>query len=408
MLRGDILKAARRGILSFHHSDNRVNRGGPQGFWEVYRREPQTGFIVQRLTDELDGGDVLCSGSVPTVPQFLRNQQSVNKSSIAMVVKVLRDVLAGRARVEPPTLYAGPLYRAPGLGAVLRYTARIAATLARRRWDALTGVEAHWRVGYMRGDWRTLSLRPARYLANPPRTFLADPFVVTHHGRTVVFVEEFAYATRKGVVAAYELLPSGDATRLGVALEEPFHLSFPMLVRDGEDLFMVPETRAAGQVRLYRCVDYPLKWELDTVLLDDVSAVDTLLFQRQGGWRMLAGMRKAGSSAVPLALYASDALRGPWTPSPHNPVVADPLRSRNGGLLRSGEEAGRVVQRADYGEYGSSVGLYGIDALTGDGLDETEIASLRAQFLPGLRGMHHLHNDGDVLVFDCWERKRPR
>ncbi len=34
ILRGDILYAARHGILSFHHADNRINRGGPPGFWE--------------------------------------------------------------------------------------------------------------------------------------------------------------------------------------------------------------------------------------------------------------------------------------------------------------------------------------------------------------------------------------
>ena len=36
ILRGEILNAARFGILSFHHADNRINRGGPAGFWEVF------------------------------------------------------------------------------------------------------------------------------------------------------------------------------------------------------------------------------------------------------------------------------------------------------------------------------------------------------------------------------------
>ncbi|MEO6113288.1 MAG: hypothetical protein ABIP07_02405 [Sphingomicrobium sp.] len=408
VLRGDILHAAKHGILSLHHGDNRTNRGGPPGFWEVYRREPQTGFIVQRLTAELDGGDVLFRGNVPTIPRFLRNQTSVYEYSTEVFLKVLRDVLKGWAQVEEPQPYAGPLYRAPGLSVVLVYMTRLAATLVRSKWNTLTGIETHWRVGYLHGNWRSISLRRARYLTNPPRTFVADPFVVSYQGRTIVFVEEFPYATRKGVIAAYELLPSGDATRLGVALEESFHLSFPMLVRDGEDLFMVPETLVAGQVRLYRCIEYPLKWVLDTVLLDGVSAVDSVLFQRQKRWWMLTGIRKSGSSAVPQSLYYSDALRGPWTPSPENPIVVDTDRTRNGGLLSSDDKLVRIVQRGDYGEYGSSVGLYQIDEVTERSFKETEIASLRAEFLPNLGGMHHLHNDGDVLVFDCWERKRPR
>ena len=39
ILRGDILIAARFGILSFHHADNKINRGQPAGFWEVYFRQ---------------------------------------------------------------------------------------------------------------------------------------------------------------------------------------------------------------------------------------------------------------------------------------------------------------------------------------------------------------------------------
>ena len=43
ILRGDILHVARYGVWSFHHGDNRVNRGGPAGFWEVHENWPATG-----------------------------------------------------------------------------------------------------------------------------------------------------------------------------------------------------------------------------------------------------------------------------------------------------------------------------------------------------------------------------
>ena len=35
ILKGGILNCTEFGVLSFHHGDNRVNRGGPSGFWEV-------------------------------------------------------------------------------------------------------------------------------------------------------------------------------------------------------------------------------------------------------------------------------------------------------------------------------------------------------------------------------------
>ena len=77
--RGGILTVCEFGIISFHHGNNDVNRGGPPGFWEVFNREPSTGFAIQRLPDELDGGDaqvvsdvvigrdVLIRGSIATI-----------------------------------------------------------------------------------------------------------------------------------------------------------------------------------------------------------------------------------------------------------------------------------------------------------------------------------------------------
>ena len=65
-LKGEILNICRLGIISFHHGDNNFNRGGPPGFWEVFNREPSTGFIIQRLTEEIDGGDVIFKGKITT------------------------------------------------------------------------------------------------------------------------------------------------------------------------------------------------------------------------------------------------------------------------------------------------------------------------------------------------------
>ena len=66
ILRGGILNVCEFGIISFHHGNNDVNRGGPPGFWEVFNREPSTGFVIQRLPDELDGGRAASTSSTGT------------------------------------------------------------------------------------------------------------------------------------------------------------------------------------------------------------------------------------------------------------------------------------------------------------------------------------------------------
>src|SRR5580765_3138901 len=68
ILHGDILKAARYGVWSYHHGDNDFYRGGPAHFWELHEGSPLSGVILQVLTEELDGGLVLCKSLFTTQP----------------------------------------------------------------------------------------------------------------------------------------------------------------------------------------------------------------------------------------------------------------------------------------------------------------------------------------------------
>ena len=66
ILKGEILELCKNGIISFHHGDNDFYRGGPPGFWEIINKETRTGFIIQRLGNELDNGEVLFKGYFTT------------------------------------------------------------------------------------------------------------------------------------------------------------------------------------------------------------------------------------------------------------------------------------------------------------------------------------------------------
>jgi len=79
IIRGGILEVCRYGVISFHHGNNDLFRGGPPAFWEVLKRSSTTGFIIQGLGDELDGGDVYFKGDMPTHPFFLANKLRLYK-----------------------------------------------------------------------------------------------------------------------------------------------------------------------------------------------------------------------------------------------------------------------------------------------------------------------------------------
>ena len=407
ILRGKILHSARYGILSLHHADNRINRGGPPGFWEVLHKEPYTGFVIQKLTEELDGGEILFRGSLPTQYSFLRNQISVYESTTDHFATVLRRHLGGPVTPEPPHIYSQRLFMAPAFASTIKYIAQQGVHFARRVQRRLLNVREHWQVAILVGNWREATLARGVVVPCPPGAFLADPFVIDVADSKYLFVEEYPYATRKGVISAYRIEGDGSVQRLGVALEAEFHLSYPYVFQAGNEIFMCPETAQTNQIRLYRSIDFPLRWELDTVLMDKVSAVDTNIFERDGRWWMLSSLKKSaigGSSA--LYGFHADTPRGPWKPIRSNPLFVDASKGRNGGLLRDGEDIFRVAQSADFGEYGSRSSIYRIDHIDADGYRETLMQHVEPGFFPNIRGTHSLNNSGDVLVYDFWKYER--
>src|SRR5882757_494649 len=96
MLQGEILKSARFGIISLHHADDRINSGGPPAFWEVYGRQDSTGFTIQQLTEEREGGNVLFRGHLPTKGYWQLNRAAVSAKSNFYLKKVLSDIAATR------------------------------------------------------------------------------------------------------------------------------------------------------------------------------------------------------------------------------------------------------------------------------------------------------------------------
>jgi len=65
VLGGDVLTAPDYGVLSYHHGDLREYRGQPAGCWEYIHGRSAVGITLQRLTEQLDAGEVVVSKTVP-------------------------------------------------------------------------------------------------------------------------------------------------------------------------------------------------------------------------------------------------------------------------------------------------------------------------------------------------------
>src|SRR5690348_9575766 len=117
--------------------------------------------------------------------------------------------------------------------------------------------EFNWSIGLYRGE-NPLVLEP--FGANPILTaasvtdvkasFVADPFHLSLGAMRYLFFEVYNAERKRGEIA-YATSDDGIAwTYRSVVLREPFHLSYPCVIRDGDDVFMIPETRECESIRL--------------------------------------------------------------------------------------------------------------------------------------------------------------
>lgn len=405
ILRGPILDAARLGVLSFHHGDNRVYRGGPAGFWEVLHRAEQTGFIIQKLTEDLDAGEVLLRGGFPTQHFYSLNQMFVIEQSSPYLYNLLTRIAKSGSlpTIQNTDSTLGPIFKSPGLFDALLYVGRLIWLYLERIHRRIFNLNSQWVVRVMSGS--PLESAPAELSSLPITSdrYLADPFLVERDGKIVCFVEEYMYATKSGRIVSYEIRGNTVGQRL-VCLEESFHLSFPYVFEYQGTLFMCPETIACKEIRLYRCDGFPGKWHFFATLMSEISAADTMIFEKNGLWWMMTNIDRSGmgdhSSELSI-FFASSPTSTQWTPHAMNPVIIDSTSARNGGLIFDHGRIYRAGQRQGFDAYGVSVTLNEVTVLSPDRYAEVPVRVIEPDHNQREIGSHHVSAIGDFWVRDA-------
>jgi len=234
-------------------------------------------------------------------------------------------------------------------------------------------------------------------------TFRADPFGLWHDGKLHIFVERFDYRILKGEI---EVLIFDRELRFlssGIALEKPWHLSYPFVFRDGDDILMLPEASRSGQLTIYRARAFPLKWEPAAVIDVEADAVDATPLRHEGRWWLFYALIAGDRPSCALHVAFADRVTGPWQAHPANPVRAG---------LAGTRPAGNPIVRDGFIELPVQDGsrTYGgaVRKLTIQRLDETHFEAACVSWLepsPALSpfdaGLHTISAAGDISLIDC-------
>jgi hypothetical protein len=265
----------------------------------------------------------------------------------------------------------------------------------------------HWRVGWRFTDGPGvletggLSGIPWRVLTNLGDAYAADPFPIEWRGKTCVFFEQFDHRVGRGRIFAQEFESERPAGEPFLVLEEPWHLSYPFLIARGQELYLMPEASLSGAVPLYRCVEFPRKWELVAHLLTEIEAADATIFRHAEKYWMTSVIRDGvGGYSDTLAIHHAPDLLGPWQEHARRPVLVDSRFARPAGAVVERDGVlWRPIQDCSTG-YGKKLALARIDVLDPENFSQTVTCVIPPGPLwPGDR-LHTLNRCGRLECID--------
>lgn len=231
-----------------------------------------------------------------------------------------------------------------------------------------------WSIGLATGETparlkeRSEPPNPAfthRDIASPPTSFVADPFLIKEEDRWNLFFELFNTESNRGEIGVAESLDLKRWRFLRVILAEPFHLSYPFVFKENGTYYMIPESKEADAIRLYRATRYPLEWEFHKVLIEGAFVDPSPVFFN-GRWWLFAG-----HDGYALSLFYADTFQGPWVKHPQSPIYRDnPTLARPAGrpVVVDGNLM-RFVQD-NQGGYGKRVRVMVVDEITPESFKE--------------------------------------
>ena len=371
----------RHGVLSYHHGDPRSYRGRPAGFHEMVSHEPIMGVIVQRLSNVLDGGEVLAEAKSPVYPHSYRaTLTNAYRSGVPLLGAAVRNLLFHR-QTDIDSL--GRNYSLPNNAVVAKFLAQQAAASASRLSYGAFRQKA-WQVGYSAislnltgGDTIISSSEITRTPTPKPYSFLADP---CSEGSRGIYCEAMPASGRGRIVRlSREGVEEMDFGR------KDSHFSYPQVVFSESTYYVFPEVASHSSPCLYELEDHSLtissQWKLTG--LEDERILDGTLFEHQGRW-YLFGQRADEPMSI-ARLWHSEGLFARWEEHPDSPIAVDPRRARMAGqVLKASGNLFRLTQDSS-GGYGAAVTINQIQTISSETYAEEFLGRVSIE---GWKGPH--------------------
>jgi hypothetical protein len=382
-------------ILSYHHGDPAEFRGRPAGFHEMHAGRPVMGQVVQRLSNDLDAGDIVAFAETKILAHSYRATLiEAYRHSPLLLKRAVENCLAGRS--SKPASW-GPNYRLPTNRQLFHFLLKQWRAAAKRLHYGLF-VEKRWQVATvdlpdsptfdsLKGalarhqDWQTVAT-PAGY------RFLADPFFHPSEG---LLIEGLHRRSSRG-----QILHIGQHGHRQIS-GRGGHFSYPAPCANGASWFITPEISDWAPARAFSLGEDGLGGPIDLKIPGRPALLDPTPHHENDLIYLFANRADEGPSV--LRLWVAENLEGEFAEHPSSPIRLSPNGSRMAGrLLSVGGNLYRVGQDLRRG-YGDGLTFFRVTQIDPSSYSEEAVEDFR---FVHVRGPHTLNLARGGAAFDYY------
>ena len=120
-----------------------------------------------------------------------------------------------------------------------------------------------------------------KVIKNPINCWRADPFVFEYKNGIYIFAEVFNHKRGRACIG-YSKMKDGRFSRWQEAIVEDYHLSFPNIKKENENIYIYPESCKDKSLYRYKAISFPDKWEKEQIYLENRVLVDSDFFEYNG------------------------------------------------------------------------------------------------------------------------------
>jgi len=410
IIRGDILEVAKYGVWSYHHGNELKFRGGPTGFWEIFKNSKTNGVVLQKLNNLIDAGVIINRRSYQTVlHSYSEHLNKLLMQSIDMPLQVCKQIISGDESnfAKEHSSSKAPMNRLPNNWQMIKFHIILLRNRVSFHIDRLFKQE-HWDIGIVK---KTESILPQSFdfgniswlNLRKGSKYAADSFCFESNNSNYIVFEDYDYISKKGIISLTKLDGNNNPISIKPVLKKPFHLAYPFIFKHNQSTYLIPETAENGTIELYKWDEEDEKFDFQQVLVN-IPGVDTSIVNYKGRWWIFCGLKNDLPNEK-LHIYHSDTLTGNYKSHLLNPVKVDPAGSRPAGqFIVKNDVLYRPAQHS-INWYGEKVDWFRINELSPTTFSEEYVDDIKPHKpWEHNKGVHTFSQTSKLVVIDAKKR----